>query len=83
MQTNHIDIEQLADLIKESTLLHELDHEGQRIYVLEFDGQDILAVDTPNGGATVVYPCSSFDEESGGSIHDHARAIRRADASGA
>jgi len=74
MQTNHINAAQLADLLAEAIMLDTLDHEGQRIYVLEYTGQDILAVDTLSGGATVVYPCSSFDAESGGSIHDHARA---------
>lgn len=74
MQTNHIDAGQLADLLAESTTLDVIHHEGQRIYVLEYTGQDILAVDTLSGGATVIYPCGSFDAESGGSIHDHARS---------
>ncbi|MGJ3701726.1 hypothetical protein [Variovorax sp. AFSI2.2] len=76
MQTNHINAEQLADLLTEAVVLDTIEHEGQRTYVLEYTGQDILAVDTLNGGATVIYPCSSFDAESGGSIHDHARSQR-------
>jgi len=82
MQTNHISIEQFADLLTESNTLDVIDHEGQRTYVLDFSGQDILAIGTPHGGATVVYPCRSFDDESGGSIHDHARAINSADGTG-
>lgn len=80
MQTNHIDTEQLADLLTDdrTTILDEIEHEGQRIHVLEYAGQDILAIHTPNGGATIVYPCASFDAESGGSIHDHARAALQA-----
>ena len=74
MQVNYIDTEQLAELLHNSKILHMLDYNGQRTFVLEFDRQDILAVDAPNGGAIVIYPCTSFDDESGGSIHDHARA---------
>lgn len=77
MQTNHIDTQQLADLLEQAKVLDTLDFQGQLTYVLEYTGQDILAVTTPNEGATVIYPCSSFDAESGGSIHDHARAIQR------
>lgn len=78
MQTNHIDAEQLADLLNEATILDTIEHEGQRVHVLEYTGQDILAIHTPGGGATIVYPCASFDAESGGSIHDHARAALQA-----
>ena len=83
MQMTFITADQLADLLTNSETLDVVDFEGQRTYVLHFNRQDILAIDTMNGGAAVVYPCSSLDAESGGSIHDHARAINRADVSGA
>ncbi|MDM0049293.1 hypothetical protein [Variovorax sp. J22R115] len=84
MQVNHLDASQFADLFTDPATKTEdmLDFEDQRTYVLTFNGLDILAIGTPDGGATVIYPCSSFDAESGGSIHDHARAINRADGSG-
>lgn len=75
MQVNHIDTEQLADLLHDAKILQMLDYCGQRTYVLEFDQQDILAIDNLSGGAVVIYPCTSFDQESGGSLHDNARAI--------
>lgn len=75
MQVNYIDTEQLADLLSEAKILNTLDYQGQRTYILQWDRQDILAVDAPGGGALVIYPCTSFDDESGGSIHDNARAI--------
>jgi len=83
MQMNFIRADQLADLLANSETLDVVDFEGQRTYVLHFDRQDILAIDTASGGAAVIYPCSSFDDESGGSVHDHARASGGAHASGA
>jgi hypothetical protein len=75
MQVNHIDTAQLADLLGQSEILDMSDAGSQRLYVLAFDGQDILAVaDSMSGGAFVIYPPESFDLESGGSIHAHARA---------
>ena len=75
MQTNHIDAPELATLLEESNILSMIDHGASRVYVLEFSGQDILAFADASGNTTVIYPPESFDAESGGSIHDHARAI--------
>lgn len=80
MQIKHIGHAELADLLVQSTVLDTVDHSGQRTYVLHFDDQDILAISPCNGGAIVVYPDATFDAESGGSggsVHDHARAILR------
>lgn len=76
MQTNHIDAAALAELLEQSTVLDIIDHGTSKMYVLEFDKQDILVFADTNNEASVVYPPESFDVESGGSIHDHARAIR-------
>ena len=73
--TNHIDAPALADLLDQSNVLSIINHGTSRMYVLEFDKQDILVFADPNNEASVVYPPESFDAESGGSIHDHARAI--------
>lgn len=73
MQANHIDSEQLAELLKQSNVLDMVELGSHCMYVLEFTGQDILAFADMTGAATVIYPPESFDAESGGSIHDHAR----------
>jgi hypothetical protein len=73
MQVNTVNTEELADLLEQSKILSIEDKGGVRQYVLEFDNQDIL-VYAGTDGAWVTYPPESFDAESGGSIHDHARA---------
>ena len=75
MQTNHIDAPELAELLEQSEILTVIDQGLTRMYVITFDRQDILVIADSSNHATVVYPPESFDAESGGSIHDHARAI--------
>lgn len=65
----------LADILEQSTILDITDHGGMRMYVVEFDGADVLIFES-GGVFWSVYPCGTFDAESGGSVHDHARAIR-------
>lgn len=75
MQTNNLDTQELADTLEQSEVHAVIDTPGLRMHVLTFDKQDILIFTPGTGGiSTVVYPCASFDAESGGSIHDHARA---------
>ena len=74
MQINFIDTQELEDLLDDSKTLQIIDSGNQRIYVLEYTGQDIFAIETGTEKITVIYPCASFDAESGGSVHDHARA---------
>ena len=70
----HDTLADLADILEQSVVLDITDHGGIRMYVLEFDGNDILIFE--NGGVCwSVYPNHIFDVECGGSIHDHARAI--------
>lgn len=73
MQMNTLTQEQLADTLEESKVLEVIDNGPLRTYVVEQHGQDILLFEV-SGHVSVVYPCASFDAESGGSIHDHARA---------
>lgn len=82
MQLNFIDPQQVADLLEGSNLLARIEGPGSSAtYVLEYTGQDIvMTVDGTTGDASVTYPCSSFDQESGGSVHDHARAVMRDEA---
>lgn len=77
MQTNHLDISEFSDFLAnpDTKILDVIDHGATRIHVAEFNGQDVLVFSDPSSNATVVYPCHMFDVESGGSIHDHARAI--------
>lgn len=76
MQITHLnDAQELAGFLEQSTLLTHYDHGAMRVYVVEFAGQDLIAIADGEGRATVVYPPEAFDAESGGSVHDHARAI--------
>lgn len=75
MQINTLnDSQELADLLEQSTVLDTIHLGPLRLYVLEFGGQDVLAFSDGSDHTFVAYPCSAFDAESGGSIHDHARA---------
>lgn len=75
MQISHLTIDQLADMLTESQPLTTLDYGRQRVYVVHWGGVDLLAIAcSMNGDAIVVSPCSE-DDDSGGSIHDHARQI--------
>ena len=77
MQTNNLDISELADFLAnpDTKILDVIDNGATRTHVAEFNGHDVLVFSDSSGNATVVYPCEAFDAESGGSIHDHARAI--------
>lgn len=80
MQTNHLDATELEALFCDSStkILSTVEQGAILMHVLEFDGQDILVFANGSKNATVVYGPESFDAESGGSIHDHARAILQA-----
>ncbi len=76
MQVNTLnDSQELADFLEQTRVLDITDHGQTRMYTLTFDDQDILVFADSGGKALVVYPPESLDAESGGSIHDHARAI--------
>ena len=76
MQINTLDnAQELADFLEQSEILDTTDHGATRMHTVTFDGQDLLVFADSGGMATVVYPAESFDAKSGGSIHDHARAI--------
>lgn len=80
MQTNTVNKQELADLLENSNILDIQHLPGVRQYTLEFSNpkQDILVFASMES-AFVVYPCGMFDDESGGSVHDHARAIASTD----
>lgn len=71
----HNGCQELADILTESITLDITKHGSLRMYVLDFAGQDILLFADSNNDFFAVYPPESFDVESGGSIHDHSRAI--------
>ena len=76
MQVNTLnDAQELAEFLEQSEVWDITDHGATRMYSVTFDSQDLLVFSDSNGCATVVYPSESFDNESGGSVHDHARAI--------
>lgn len=68
------DSQELTEILEQSEILSMVDHGGMRMYVLRCNGQDVLAFAGGNNGGFVVYPPESFDQEFGGSVHDHARA---------
>ena len=78
MQTSHLDINQFADFLADpaTKILDIVDHGATRMHVAEFNGQDVFVFSSYDSNATVVYTDAVFDDESGGSVHDHARAIR-------
>lgn len=76
MNITPINSEVLVQTLAESKILDIQDGPGAcQTYVAVREGADILIfVDPLTGAGTVVHPCNE-DRESGGSIHDHARAI--------
>lgn len=66
--------QELADILEQSTILSTVDHGALRMYVLHCNDQDVLLFAGADNHCFTVYPCSSFDVEFGGSIHDAARA---------
>lgn len=80
MQTSYLDAGQIADTLKDSHVLAQIESpslNGYPItYVLEFERQDILLVVNKDRSGMVVYPCGGHGHEEG-SIHDQGRAILR------
>ena len=75
MNVTIITHETFTETIGEANILTTLEGPGlSKTYVCERDGEDILIVADPlSGDAIVIHQCSQ-DSDSGGSIHDHARA---------
>lgn len=74
MQVNTINNSELAELLEHCKILTIVEFGSTWMYVLQFGAEDILVFADPNNDAFVVYPPDSFDWESGGGIHDIARA---------
>lgn len=75
MQISQVTMDHLAEMLAEGEHLANLDYGPQRVHVLHWGEVDVLAIVCPvTGDAIVVSPCSQ-DDDSGGSIHDHARQI--------
>lgn len=77
MQLTYIDHIQFAELVtgENCTILHTVSApEAPETHVATVDGVDVLILVDAEGGAAVVQGCH-LDHESGGSVHDHARAI--------
>jgi hypothetical protein len=78
----HTGSQDLAEILEQSNVLDITDHGSLRMYTVEFDGQDILIFADSSNNFFSVYPPEYFDAESGGSIHDHTRAINAESANG-
>jgi hypothetical protein len=83
MQLTHLTIEQAADVLADptTTTLTIMEWPGSsRIHVLEHNGRDIVMMVDGATGDAIVIDRDAYDGDSGGSVHDHARAIFGADA---
>ena len=77
MQINTLDnAQELAEFLGQSKILDVTDHGIARSYTGTYDDQGLLVFADSDGKATVVYPAESFDDKSGGRVHDHARGIK-------
>lgn len=77
MQINTLDnAQELAEFLGQSKILDITDHGATRLDTVTIDDQDLLVFADSDGKATVVYPAESFDDESGGSVHDHAQDLK-------
>lgn len=80
MQVTYIDHIQFAELVtgENCEILSTIDAPGApETHVATLDGVDVLILVGAECGAAVIQGCH-LDHESGGSIHDHARAINAA-----
>lgn len=76
MQLTHLTREAAAQVLAESTSLTAMEWPGTcTTHVLNHAGRDfLLMIHNATGDAMMVDGCA-HDNDSGGSIHDHARAI--------
>ena len=77
MQVTYINQTQLAELVNggNCAILQTINApQAPETHVATIDGVDVLIFIDAAGGAAVVQGCH-LDQESGGSVHSHARAI--------
>lgn len=76
MQATHLTTSQAAEVLAEAVTLTRLEWPGaSRTHVLEVNGRDVLMIQDSLTGDAIVIDACDYDSESGGSIHDHARAM--------
>ncbi len=76
MQLTHLDADQAADVLAESRTITAIDWHGMRAHIMTSDtGRDFLLVQCDATGGAVQIDGCEHDADSGGSAHDHARAI--------
>lgn len=75
MQATHLTIDQAAEVLAESSTITRIEWEGLRAHVItSATGRDCLLIQNDTtGGAFLIDGCA-HDVDSGGSVHDHARA---------
>ena len=76
MQVTNLNTADAADVLAESRAITALDWERMRVHVMTSNtGRDFLLVQSDaTGGALMIDGCA-YDTGSGGSAHDHARAM--------
>lgn len=77
MQITYLDAQQAAEILEASEQLVELEGPGiNRTHVLANDGgRDITLVVCSHTGDAMMFDECKHDQDAGGSVHDHARAI--------
>lgn len=76
MQATHLTIDQAADVLSESNTITHFDWEGMRTHVItSATGRDCLLIQNESTGGALLIDGCKYDADSGGSAHDHARAI--------
>lgn len=76
MQVTHLTIDQAADVLSESNTITRIEWEGLRAHVItSATGRDCLLIQNESTGGALLIDDSTHDADSGGSVHDHARAI--------
>lgn len=76
MQVTTFNIDDAANVLAESRALTAFDWEGMRVHVMTSNtGRDFFLVQSDATGGAVMIDGCAHDADSGGSAHDHARAI--------
>jgi hypothetical protein len=76
VQVTNLTIEQAADALAESEPITRMDWGGNRLHVMvSATGRDFLLVQDDATGYALMIEGDEHDGESGGSIHNHARAM--------
>lgn len=77
MQITHLDMQQAADILETGKEWTRFDGPGtSRTHVLTaIEGRDITLIVCGSTGEAMMIDECKYDQDAGGSVHDHARAV--------